>query len=90
MTRRFVLNAWRGVLLLLAATAVLIAPNAWALQAIPTTGKITLGVKLDEADWQRAPISSSFIENMPNEKALARFKSEVRVLFAASAPTQRC
>ena len=60
---------------------LLFLPSAFALQAIPTTGKITLDGKLDEADWQRAPISGDFIENMPNEKTPTRFKSEVRVLF---------
>ena len=62
---------------LLAFTCV----NVWALQAIPTQGKITLDGKLDEADWQRAPVSGDFIENMPNEKTPTRFKTEVRVLF---------
>ena len=55
--------------------------NVWALQAIPTQGKITLDGKLGEADWQRAPVSGDFIENMPNEKTPTRFKTEVRVLF---------
>ena len=54
---------------------------AFALHATPTTGKITLDGKLDEADWQRAPLSANFIENMPNEKQPARFQTEVRVLY---------
>jgi hypothetical protein len=53
----------------------------WALQAIPTTGKITLDGKLDEPDWQRAPVSANFIENMPREKQPARDRTEVRVLY---------
>ncbi len=55
--------------------------NTHALQAVPTAGKITLDGKLDEADWQRAPVAGDFIENMPNEKTPTRFKSEARVLF---------
>ena len=61
--------------------ALLFLPTAFALQAIPTTGKITLDGKLDEADWRRAPVSGDFIENMPNEKQPARVKTEVRVLY---------
>ena len=61
--------------------ALLWLPPAFALQAIPTTGKITLDGKLDEADWQRAPVTGNFIENMPNEKQPARVKTEVRVLY---------
>ena len=53
----------------------------WALQAIPLTGKITLDGKLDEPDWQRAPVSANFIENMPREKQPARDRTEVRVLY---------
>ncbi len=64
-----------SLLLTLASTHV------QALQAITTTGKITLDGKLDEGDWQRAPVSGDFIENMPNEKQPARVKTEVRVLY---------
>ena len=56
-----------------------------ALQAIPLTGKITLDGKLDEADWQRAPMSGDFIENLPREKQPARVKTEVRVLYDSTA-----
>lgn len=55
--------------------------DAWALQAVQLTGKITLDGKLDEPDWQRAPVSGNFIENMPREKQPARDRTEVRVLF---------
>jgi hypothetical protein len=54
---------------------------AWALQAIPLTAKITLDGRLDEPDWQRAPVSANFIENMPREKQPARDRTEVRVLY---------
>ena len=59
----------------------LIPVNVWALQALPLKGPITLDGKLDEADWQRAPMSAGFIENMPREKQPARDKTEVRVVF---------
>ena len=48
---------------------------------MPSTGKITLDGKLDEPDWQRAPVSADFIENMPREKQPARDRAEVRVLY---------
>lgn len=55
--------------------------GSWALQAIPTTGKITLDGKLIEADWARAPVFNEFIENTPREKVPAMVRTEVRVLF---------
>ncbi len=61
--------------------ALLFLPTAFSMQAMPVKGKITLDGKLDEADWQRASVAGDFIENMPNEKTPARFKTEVRVLF---------
>jgi hypothetical protein len=60
---------------------VMVCNPLWALQAIPTTGKITLDGRLDEPDWQRAPMSANFIENMPREKQPARDRTEVRVLY---------
>ncbi|MBL8309382.1 MAG: carbohydrate binding family 9 domain-containing protein [Burkholderiales bacterium] len=56
-------------------------PPAFALQAIALTDRISLDGRLDEADWQRAPVSSNFIENMPREKQPARDRTEVRMLF---------
>lgn len=64
--------------------ALLCAPS-WALQAIPVTGKITLDGKLTEPDWQRAPVSGDFIENLPREKEPARVRTEVRVLYDSTA-----
>ena len=55
--------------------------SGWAPQAIPITEKITLDGKLDEPDWQRAPVSADFIETMPREKHPARDRTEVRVLY---------
>ncbi len=60
---------------------LLASQAALALQAVPASEKITLDGKLDEADWQRAPVSASFIENMPREKQPARDRTEVRMLF---------
>ena len=68
-------------LLSFTALALLIAPCSHALQAVKTSGVITLDGKLNEADWQRAPVADNFTENMPIEKQPARFKSEVRVLY---------
>jgi hypothetical protein len=70
---------WRAVAV--AVVALLAAHSALALQAIPATDKIKLDGKLDEADWQRAPVSANFIENMPREKQPARDRTEVRMLF---------
>ena len=70
---------WRAVAV--AVVALLAAHSALALQAIPTTEKIKLDGKLDEADWQRAPVSANFIENMPREKQPARDRTEVRMLY---------
>ena len=64
-----------------AVVGLLTAQSALALQAILTTEKITLDGRLDEADWQRAPVSATFIENMPREKQPARDRTEVRMLF---------
>ncbi len=52
-----------------------------ALEAIRLSAPITLDGKLDEADWQRAPSSEQFIENMPNDKTPARERTQVRVLY---------
>lgn len=70
----------RTLALVAAVYAASVTP-AWALQAVPLSGKITLDGRLDEADWQRAPVSSTFIENMPREKQPARDRTEVRMLF---------
>lgn len=61
--------------------SLLASPALWALQAVPTTGKITLDGKLDEADWARATVFDQFTENMPREKVPAAVRTEVRVVF---------
>jgi len=64
---------------------VFFSAASFALQAVPVTGKITLDGKLDEPDWQRAPVSANFTENMPREKQPARDRTEVRVLYDSEA-----
>lgn len=66
---------------LMAFAALLAAPATLALQATPVSTKIELDGRLDELDWQRAPVSAAFIENMPREKQPARDRTEVRMLF---------
>ena len=67
--------------MLATALFALTSVNVHALKAVALTGKITLDGKLDEADWQRAPVSGEFTENMPRDKQPARDKTEVRVVF---------
>ncbi len=72
----------------IAATALFVCLSALpasAITAVRTTQPITLDGKLDEGDWLRAPMLGDWVENMPNEKAPARVKTQVRVLFDASA-----
>ncbi|TAG06104.1 MAG: hypothetical protein EAZ43_01040 [Betaproteobacteria bacterium] len=72
--------------LLLAATSTLLTTNAvQALQAVRASAAISIDGKLDDADWQRAPLADRWTENMPNEKAPARFKTEVRFLYDQNA-----
>ena len=51
------------------------------LNAVRTTGPITLDGRLDEAPWSAAPIASNFIQNDPREGEPATFDTEVRVLY---------
>jgi hypothetical protein len=67
------------------APLLLSAQQAAALQAVRLATPIALDGKLDDADWQRAPAMDRWTENMPNEKAAARFKTEVRFLYDQSA-----
>ncbi len=67
---------------LYAALAILaLNSQAFALQAVRTQQPIQLDGKLDESEWQRAPVQDAWIENMPNEKAASRVKNEVRILY---------
>lgn len=45
------------------------------------TAPITLDGKLDEADWQRAPVATQFVQVRPDYRLSTAYPSEVRVLF---------
>jgi hypothetical protein len=72
--------------LLFVATPTLFNLNvASAVQATRATAAIALDGKLDDADWQRAPVVDRWTENMPNEKEPAKLKTEVRFLYDQNA-----
>ncbi len=52
---------------------------------MPVGGTNMLDSKRDKPDWQHAPVSGDLIENVPREKARARVKPEVRVLYDSTA-----
>jgi hypothetical protein len=51
------------------------------LLAVRATGPITLDGRLDEPDWDRAPVATDFVQNEPHEGQPATEDSEVRVLY---------
>lgn len=51
------------------------------LRAIPITGKITLDGKLNEPEWQLAPIGTNFIQSEPNQGKASKNRSQVRILY---------
>ena len=51
------------------------------LAARRTTGKIRLDGRLDEIDWQRAPVAGDFSQARPDYIPTTRFPTTVRVLF---------
>lgn len=51
------------------------------LQAVAITGKITLDGKLDEPEWQQAPIGTGFMQSEPNQGKPARNNTKVRILY---------
>jgi Domain of unknown function (DUF5916) len=59
--------------------------TASAHQAVRATSAITLDGKLDEADWERVSPLDRWVENMPNEKAPSRYRTEVRFLYDQNA-----
>ena len=65
--------------------SLLLSSARWVLQAMPVSGVNTLDGKRDQPDWQRAPVFGDLIENVPREKARARVKPEVRVLYDSTA-----
>ncbi len=62
-----------------------ISTSLHALQAVRAQAPLKLDGKIEEADWQRAPVQDKWVENMPNEKAAPRVRNEVRVLFDTDA-----
>ena len=59
-------------------------PNARTLTAQPIQGAIGIDGRLDEADWQTAPIATDFLQYEPNEGARASQRTEVRILYGGS------
>ncbi len=58
---------------------------ACTLIATPVRGAISVDGRLDEADWQNASIASGFLQYEPNEGAVPSQRTEVRILYGASA-----
>ena len=50
-------------------------------QAVRRSGDIHLDGKLDEPDWQRAPVATGFTQSWPTRGARAPDQTEVRVLY---------
>lgn len=51
------------------------------LTARRATGRIVLDGRLDEPDWQTAPVAGDFAQSRPNYAPHAAYTSQVRVLF---------
>ncbi|HEY3114661.1 MAG TPA: DUF5916 domain-containing protein [Gemmatimonadaceae bacterium] len=49
--------------------------------AVRRTGEIRLDGKLDEADWQKAPVATDFVQSYPTPGARAPNQTEFRVLY---------
>jgi len=49
--------------------------------AMRTHGRIDIDGKLDESDWQTAPVATRFTQSYPNPGATPRQRTEVRVLY---------
>ena len=60
-------------------------PEACTLTAQPVNGSIDIDGRLDEADWQTAPIATDFVQYEPNEGAAPSQRTEVRILYGGSA-----
>jgi hypothetical protein len=80
---------------LILCSALMVSPSAAAqtgqvndssgtlrrLQAVRTSGKITLDGALDEPAWAEASLANHFIQNEPREGEPATFDTEVRILY---------
>ena len=60
-------------------------PEACTLTAQPVNGSIDIDGRLDEADWQTAPLATDFVQYEPNEGAAPSQRTEVRILYGRSA-----
>jgi len=58
-----------------------VAPPILRVQAVRLTRPITIDGLLNEPDWQKAPVFSTFRQSEPNQGAEATLKTEVRILY---------
>nr|MCU0624034.1 carbohydrate binding family 9 domain-containing protein [Gemmatimonadaceae bacterium] len=49
--------------------------------AVKASGPIAIDGRLDEPDWQRAPVLTDFIQQLPATGMPATFRTEVRILY---------
>jgi len=59
-------------------------PEACTLAAQPIQSAIDIDGRLDEADWQTAPIATDFLQFEPHEGAPASHRTEVRILYGGA------
>ena len=59
--------------------------DAPALTAARVTGSVHVDGRLDEAEWQSAPVADRFTQRQPREGAPATERTEVRALIAEHA-----
>ena len=64
-------------------------PDLRTLTAQPIQGALDIDGRLDEPDWQIAPIATDFLQYEPNEGAQASQRTEVRILYGGSSTTPR-
>ncbi len=55
--------------------------NPKEIVAIKTKGVITIDGKLNEADWENAPITSEFFKIEPVQSKSFKYRTEVRILY---------
>jgi len=71
---------WSFVCALVAISSVAEAQDRPALDATRRTGPIALDGRLDEPDWQRAPVGRDFVERVPSPGATPPVATDVRVI----------
>jgi len=57
------------------------ARDTATLQAVQRTGPIQIDGRLDESDWDRAPVGAGFVQGTPTEGADPAQPTKVRMLF---------